>query len=127
MAVVYGWTYAEFQAQVDAYIFTGSGTHLTDANEIAEIATIVNSKMILTNLYLKGEQNESPMGSGFYSNPGFPIFAGYPEDNNGIGSGDYIILNKYKREKSQEFARGDSIRVGVDPDIPYFTHDRFYL
>jgi len=147
MAVIYGWTYARFHAnvgwdkgaeavydfwenywalQADAYIFTGTGVHITDANEILELQTLINRMMILTNLYLKGEANESPMQSGFYEGPGFPLFSGYPDDNKGVGSGDYIILNKLKLKHSQTFARADRIRVGVNPDNIYFPHDRFF-
>jgi len=135
MAVIYGWTYAQFHSnvgwdkggateydfwenywaiQINSYIFNIAGTLLTDADEIKEIQTLVNHLMILTNLYLKGETNETPLQSGFYS-IGFPEFAGDPDENNGMGSGDYIILNKYKAKYGQELARVDRIRMGVDP------------
>ena len=147
MAVIYGWAYAIFHAnigwdrgaeavynywenfwalQADAYMFTTPGTHLTVAAEMAEIQTLINKMMVLMNLYLKGEHNETPMQSGFYASPGFPEFSGEPTDNRGAGSGDYIILNKYKREKSEDFVRADGIRVGVSPDNIHFSHDRFY-
>ena len=146
MAVIYGWTYAEFHARVgwdkgdatvydawenfwayqaDAYIYSDTGVHVTDANEKLELQTVINKMMVMMNLYLKAEHNETPMQSGFYGE-GLPEFAGEPNDNNGVGSGDYIILNKLKRGKSQEFARADGIRVGVSPDNIYFSHDRFY-
>ena len=145
MAVIYGWTYAIFHAnvgwnkgdetvynywenywamQIDSYIFSSAGTHITDADEKAEIALLVNKMMVLTNLFLKGEQNESPMGSGFYSNPGFPSFRGYSGDEIDRGSGDYVLLNKYKRKYGEEFARADSIRVGTNPDNIYFPVGR---
>ena len=136
MAVIYGWTYAEFQARVgwekgneavydawenywayqaDSYIFVGTGVHITDANEKLELQTVINKMMILMNLYLKGESNETPMQSGFYG-IGFPIFVGDPDDNDNIGSGDYIILNKLKLAHGETHARVDRIRMGIDPD-----------
>ena len=147
MAVIYGWAYAIFNAnvgwergaepeydywenywslQVNSYIFPTAGSLLTDADEKAEIQTLINRMMVLMNLYLKGESNETPMQSGFYSNPGFPQFQGNPEDSVNASSGDYIILDKYKREKSQNFVRADSIRVGINPDNIYFSRDNFY-
>jgi len=146
MAVIYGWTYAQFHAnvgwdkgaeteydfwenhwayQADAYIFSGTGTHVTDVNEILELKTLINKMMILTNLYLKGDSNETPIQSGFYGAIGFPEFIGEPTDNDGVGSGDYIILNKLKRKHSEEFARADSIRAGVDPSNVYFGIHRY--
>jgi len=146
MAIIYGWTYVQFHArfgwekggateyeawenffslQADAYIFSGSGVHVTDASEILELQTIINRMMGLMNIYLKGEHNETPLQSGFYG-IGFPEFVGEPADNDGVGSGDYIILNKLKRGKGQEFARADGIRIGVSPDNIYFSQDRFY-
>ena len=137
MAVIYGWTYAQFHARVgwekggatiyeaweniwankiNSYIFEIAGTLLTDADQILEIQTLVNKMMILTNIYLKGDSNETPLQSGFYTGPGFPDFEGFPDDNKGIGSGDYVILNKYKRRKGQELVRVDRIRIGINPD-----------
>ena len=137
MAVIYGWTYAEFHARVgwdkgaeavyngwenywayqaDAYIFTGTGVHITDANEILELQTVINNKMIQTNLYLKGEVNETPMQSGFYG-MGFPYF----------NEADFVVLDKLKSIHSQTFARADNIRMGVKPDNIYSPHDRFYF
>ena len=147
MAVIYGWTYAEFHAnvgwekggateydfwenywaiQADAYIFSGTGTHITDANEIIELATIINKMMMLQNTYLKADHNETPLQSGFYMNPGPPQFDGEPNDNNGEGSGDYIILNKLREKHNPKFARADSIRIRVDPGNIYFQQDRLY-
>lgn len=146
MAVIYGWTYAQFHSnvgwdkggateydfwenywaiQINSYIFNAAGTLLTDADEITEIATLVNRLMIMTNLYLKGESNETPIQNGFYS-IGFPEFAGDPMDNNEKGSGDYIMLNKYKLKYGEEHARADSIRVGIDPENIYFPASRRY-
>ena len=147
MAIIYGWTYVQFHARVgwqkgdatiyeawenywayqaDSYIFSGSGVHITDANEKLELQTIINKMMILTNLYLKGESNETPMQSGFYG-IGFPMFVGHPDDNNGKGSGDYIILNKLKREHGEEHARADRIRIGINPsEMIYFGRERMY-
>lgn len=137
MAVIYGWTYAIFHTtvgwdkgteaiynywenhwanRVNSYVFDTAGSLFTDADEITEIATLVNKMMIQTNLFLKGEANETPMQSGFYSNPGFPDFSGYPDDNKGQGSGDYIMLNKYKEKYGETLARVDLVRIGVDPD-----------
>ena len=131
MAVIYGWPYATFHAnvgwdkglepvynywenfwaaQVDSIIFDTAGVHLTVAAEMTEIQAIVNKMMILTNLYLKAESTESPLGTGFYTGPGFPVF----EEN------DLKILDKYKRKYGEVFARADSIRVGVDPESNYF-------
>ena len=147
MAVIYGWTYAQFHARVgwdkgveavydawenfwayqaDSYIFSGTGTHITDANEILELQTVINKMMILMNLYLKGDSNETPMQSGFYG-IGFPEFIGESTDNKGEGSGDYIILNKLKSIHDNKFKRADSIRVGINPDNIYFSQDRFYF
>lgn len=147
MPVIYGWSYAEFHSnvgwekgtetvynfwenywatQADAYIFSEAGTHITDADEMKQIQTLINSMMILTNLYLKGEVNETPMQSGFYD-IGFPQFIGDPMENNGMGSGDYIILNKYKRKYDLTFARADSIRIGVDPANVYFRRGGVYF
>lgn len=148
MAVIYGWTYAEFHAnigwergtlteyefweaywalQVNSYIFEDAGVLLTDADEILEIQTLINRMMTLTNLYLKAESNETPMQSGFYANPGFPEFRGSPDDNNGNGSEDYLILNKYRQKNSESEARADSIRIGIDPGSIKFRRDRLYM
>ena len=137
MVVIYGWTYANFHArvgwdkglepvydaweniwatQIDSLIFDSAGTHLTVAAEILEIQAIVNKMMILTNLYLKAESTESPMSTGFYTGPGFPVF----EEN------DLKIIDKYKRKYGEVFARADSIRVGVDPENVYFRVGHLY-
>lgn len=137
MAVIYGWTYAIFNAnigwargaeavydywenywsiQVNSYIFQGAGDLLTDADEVLEIQTLINRMMVLMNLYLKAETNEKPMQSGFYADPGFPEFQGEPDDNKDVGSGDYIILNKYRQKNSKQFSRVDRVRMGIDPD-----------
>lgn len=147
MAVIYGWAYAVFHSNVgwnrgaesvynywenywatliDSYIFSEAGTGpLTDADEKKEIQTLVNKKMMQTNLFLKGDSTERPIETGFYSY-GFPEFTGRPDDNGEKGSGDYVLLNKYKRVKSEEFARLDSIRVGADPDISLYGHGHYY-
>lgn len=139
MAVIYGWTYAQFQTtvgwekgteavyilwenfwakRINSYVFDSADTLFTDANEILEIQTLVNKMMILMNLYLKGDSNETPIQNGFYG-IGFPDFEGEPMDNDGIGSGDYIILNKYKARHGDELMRVDSFRLGVNPaDYP---------
>ena len=140
MAIIYGWTYVQFHervgwekggatvyeawenkwaAQIDSYIFEVAGTHLTVAAEKAEIQTLVNTMMILTNVYLKAEVTKAP-NSELYGTPGFPQLEGSPFDNKGIGSGDFIMLNKYKRKYDKTFARSDSIRIGVDPAHTYF-------
>ncbi len=147
MAVIYGWTYIQFNQRVgwekggssvyeawegiwataiNSYIFSVPGTLLTDANEILEIQTLVNKMMILTNLYLKGEDNETPMQTGFYD-IGFPDFVGSPLDNKNLGSGDYVILNKYKRKYDKTYARADSIRIGVDAANIYFRRGGIYF
>ena len=134
MVVIYGWTYAQFQSNVgwekggeteydfwenyyatkiNSYIFPTAGTLLTDAAEILEIQTLVNKMMVLMNLYLKGEHNETPIQNGFYA-IGVPDFVGFPEDNKEICSGDYVVLNKYKRRYDKPYARSDSIRIRVD-------------
>lgn len=145
MAVIYGWTYAEFHARVgwekateavyiawenyfayqaDSYIFSGTGVHITDANEKLELQTVINKMLVLMNMYLKGESNETPMQSGFYG-IGFPMFTGHPDDNDGKGSGDYIILNKLKREHGEELARADRIRMSITPSaMIYFGRER---
>jgi len=140
VAVIYGWTYAQFHAnigwgrgdetvydfwenywatQIDSYIFSDAGTHLTDADEMKEIQTLVNSMMFQMNSYLKADHNEKPMQAGFFG-IGFPYFVGSPLDNKGMGSGNYEILNKYKRKYDTEFARADSIMIGIDPANIYF-------
>lgn len=140
MAVIYGWTYANFHSRVgwdkgneavyiawenhwarrvNSYVFDSADTLFTDANEILEIQTLVNKMMVLMNLYLKGESNETPLMSGFYTGPGFPDFEGEPEHNKGAGSGDYIILNKYKQKYGDEGMRIDRIRMAINPaDYP---------
>lgn len=138
MAVIYGWTYAQFQSQVgwekgaeavynewenywaikiNSFVFPTAGTLFTLAAEIAEIKGLVNKLMILTNTFLKGEVNEEPFSSGFMMG-GYPDFSGSPSDNGDRGSGDYVLLNKYKSKYSEAFARADNIRVGVDPENP---------
>jgi len=82
---------------------------------------------MLQNTYLKADHNETPLQSGFYMNPGPPQFSGFPDDNNGMGSGDYIILNKYKRKYDKTYRRADSIRIGVDPANIYFRGGGVYF
>ena len=147
MAVIYGWTYAQFHAnvgwqkgaateydfwenywsiQANSYIFQAAGVLLTDADEIVEMQTLINKMMVLMNLYLKGDSNETPMQSGFYG-IGFPGFVGDPDENDGKGSGDYIMLNKYKRIYGEEHARADQIRMGINPsEMIYFGRERMY-
>jgi len=143
MAVIYGWTYANFNVadtwsggveakyllwenfwsrKIDAYIFTNAGTtpRLTDANEKIDAGDIVNEMMILMNLYLKASSTEAPMETGLYDNVGFPNFLGDPLANNGLGTGHYTILNKLRRLHSQTEVRVDSIRLGPTPgDNPF--------
>lgn len=104
--------------KIDNYIFTDSGTcpRLTDADEKAEVGDIVNEIMVLMNLYLKGESGDSPLETGFYQGPGFPVFHGDPNANNGKGTGHYLILNKLRRIHSESEVRVDSIRIGLIPD-----------
>ena len=143
MAVIYGWTYANFNTaigwdkgveatyllwenswsrKIDAYIYTDADTspRLTDAAEKAEVGDIVNEMMVLTNIYLKGESVENPMETGFYISPGLPTFYGDTAANGGKGTEHYAILNKYKRKYSQSEKRVDSIRLGPTPgDSPF--------
>lgn len=146
MAVIYGWSYANFNTyfgwdmgveakydawenlwsrKVDTYIFTGFGTtpRLTDANEKLDVGDIVNEMMIMMNIYLKGETVESPLETGFYSEAlGFPYFKGDPE---GVGTYHYAVLNKLRRIHAEEPVRVDYIRLGVIPSDNPFYQDKF--
>lgn len=147
---IYGWTYDDFNAfvgwdmggqlkyeawenhwsrKIESYIFTDSGAspRLTDAYEAAEVGDIVNELMVQTNIYLKGESVENPFETGFYTGPGFPVFHGDPEANNGKGTGHYAILNKYKRKYSQSEVRVNSIRIGKIPADNPFGVDKLYF
>lgn len=140
MAVIYGWSYADFNTaigwdvgteakfdfwenywavRVESYCFTDSGAspRFTDANEKAEVATLINELMVIMNIYLKAESNESPMQTGFYTGPGFPDFLGIPY---GVGTKHYVVLNKLRLIHSQTHARVDSIRLGVRPSMNPF-------
>ena len=132
MAVMYGWTYANFNIaytwdggveakyllwenywsrKIDAYIFldTGACPRLTDSSEKAQIGDIVNEMMVLTNLYLKASSTAAPMETGLYTGPGFPQFRG---DRRGAGTEHYAILNKYKRRNSSPLAETYDLDVG---------------
>ena len=143
MAVIYGWTYVNYNIaytwsggveakyllwenywsrKIDAYIFTDAGTtpRLTDANEKIDAGDIVNEIMVLMDLYLKATSTEAPMETGLYDNVGFPNFMGDPLANNGLGTGHYAVLNKLRRIHSQTEVRVDSIRLGPTPgDNPF--------
>jgi len=142
---IYGWTYAEFNAnigwdigtqlkyeswenlwsrKVDAYIFSTSGAspRLTDVNEAAEVGDIVNEMMVLTNIYLKGETVENPLEMGMIVPNRFPQFVGSPTTNRGLGTGHYRTLNKLKRSKSEISVA--SYRIGIIPSDSPFYQDR---
>jgi len=143
---IYGWTYAVYHAaigwdkgtqlvyeawenywsrKVDAYIFTDSGLtpRITDAQEKVDVGDIVNKMMVQMNLFLKGESVDNPLGMGMLDpSSRFPRFEGYPEGNGGLGTGDYIVLNKLKRKNSE--IRIKSFRIGVIPSDNPFYQDR---
>lgn len=119
MAVIYGWAYAVFHANVgwdkgaateydywenfwanavDSYIFDdGDDAPLIDTGDMLDVATIINRLLVEVNIFLKGDATQG----GFITQPvTFPKFKGNPEDNNGLGSGDFIILNKLKKKYS---------------------------
>ena len=143
MAVIYGWSYADFNAaigwdkdeasyllwenfwaiKIEAYVFisVAASPRFTDANEKKEIATIINDIMVQMNIYLKAESVENPMESGFYESAGFPVFHGDPE---GLGTEHYRILNKYRRKYSE--LKVTSLRIGVIPDKSPFPQERLY-
>ncbi len=129
----YGWTYAQFHSfigwdkgtqlvyeawenlwsrRIDAYIFLDIGTcpRLTDANEKAEVGDIVNEMMVVMNIFLKAESNDSPMMTGFYTGPGFPQFKGERKD---VGTGHFLILNKYRRRASASLASIGDLSFGT--------------
>lgn len=139
MATIYGWSYANFNTffgwdngvqakyeawenlwsrKVDAYIFTDSGAspRLINANEAAEAGDLVNEMMIQMNIYLKGESVENPLETGFYTSPGFPYFRGNPNADNGLGTGHFRVLNKYRRKYAESEVRVDSLRLGIIQD-----------
>ena len=145
MAAHYGWAYDDFNTaigwdhgveatylfwenfwsrKVDAYIFTAIGTcpQLTDANEKLEVGDIVNEMLVRMNVYLKAEESDSPMSSGFYDVAGFPKFEGNPEADKGLGTGHYRVLNKYRRKYS--VLKVTAIRIGTIPDDTPFYQDR---
>ena len=144
-ANIYGSTYAIFHAavgwdkgtqtvyeywenhwsrRIDAYIFIAIGTcpRLTDADEKLEVGDIVNEIMVQMNIYLKAESVENPMETGFYTGPGFPVFHGDPEADDGKGSGHYRVLNKLRRKYS--VLKVASIRMGPVPDNNPFYQDK---
>ena len=133
-ANIYGWTYDNFNSalgwdmgaqakyefwenfwsrKVDSYVFIDAGTtpRLTDANEKIEAGDIVNEMMVLMNIYLKGETSESPMESGFFEAPGFPVFRGNPNADHRRGTGNYRTLNKLRKIHSEPDIVLDSIRL----------------
>ena len=148
MAVIYGWSYINFNIayswdsdgvepqyllwenywarKVDAYIFTDAGTtpRLTNANEKIDVGDVINELMVLMNLYLKASSTEAPMETGLYDNVGFPGFIGDPE---GIGTEHYLVLNKLRRIHSQTEVRVDSLRIGVTPTNNPFSGNGTYL
>jgi hypothetical protein len=131
MAVIYGWTYANavtyygwdsgveatyiiwenhWAKQVDSIIFTTTSTGpLTDADEVADAATIVNELMIQTGLWLKSRYTHDPLDG---------VLAEFPS----FTRKHWLILEKYARKYREEERRIDGIRVGVDPDNVYFRH-----
>ena len=144
MAVIYGWTFIQFttalgwhnavEAQyllwenfwahkIESYVFTATAAspRFTDANEIIEIATIVNEMMTQMSIYLKAENTESPLETGLYDAIGFPSFKG---SSRGKGTGHYLILNKYKRKYSE--LRIASFRIGVIPSDNPFRQGKLY-
>ncbi|KKM18005.1 hypothetical protein LCGC14_1670020 [marine sediment metagenome] len=142
---IYGWTYAEFNIafgwdmdgqlkyeawenfwsrKVDTYIFNDSGTtpRLTDANEVIDAGDIVNKMMAMMNIYLKGESVENPLGMGILEPSRFPRFEGQPKGNGGLGTGDYVVLNRLKRKYGE--IRVASFRIGIIPNDNPFYQDR---
>jgi len=143
-ANIYGWTYTEFNVafgwdmdgqpkyeawenywsrKVDTYIFNNSATtpRLT-GEEAIDIGDLVNKMMAQMNIYLKGETVENPMTMGMLEPPRFPRFEGNPKGNGGIGTEDYLILNKLKRKYSE--IRVKSFRLGPIPSDNPFYQDR---
>ena len=121
MPVIYAWTYAEFHANsgwekgadpeyvfwenqwahaVEAYIFMNSAdAPLTDAGDLKDVKTLINRMLVETNIFLKGDATQG----GFVTKKAeFPEFKGKSEDNEGIGSGDFILLNKLRDKYSSE-------------------------
>jgi hypothetical protein len=144
---MYGWTFDNFNAfvgwdigdqlkyeawenhwsrRIDAYIFIAIGLspRLTDANEKLEVGDIVNELLVQTNIYLKAESVSDPMETGFYTGPGFPVFHGDPEADDGKGSGHYRTLNKLRRKYS--VLKVSSIRIGPVPNENPFYQDKLY-
>jgi len=141
MAVIYGWSYADFNTalgwdigaepkyllwenfwahKIESYVFikAGASPRFTDANEIIEIAVIVNEMMVQMNIYLKAESVENPLEMGLLEAIGFPSFKGDPEANDGKGTLHYFVLNKYKRQHS--VLKIASIRIGQPSDNPFY-------
>jgi len=78
--------------------------------------------MILMNIYLKGETVDNPLMMGMLEPARFPRFEGNPNGNGGLGTGDYIVLNKFKRKYAE--IRVKSFRIGLIPDDNPFYQDR---
>ena len=147
MAVIYGWSYADFNTafgwdvgneakyllwenfwsrKIDVYIFITIGLtpRLTDANEKLEVGDIVNEMMTQMNIYLKAESVETPIETGFYESVGFPAFKGDPEGDDRKGTGHYRTLNKLRRKYS--VLKIASVRIGQPSDNPFYQ-DRFSI
>lgn len=141
----YGWTYAAFNVaigwdhtgqlkyeawenfwsrKVDTYIFNDSAAtpRLTDAQEKIDAGDIVNKMMVMMNIYLKGESTDNPLMMGMMEPARFPQFEGNPKGNGGLGTKDYIVLNRLKRKNSE--IRVKSFRIGVIPSDSPFYQDR---
>jgi hypothetical protein len=136
MAVVYGWTYANAVLQygwesgveaqyivwenhwakkIDSIIFTDTSTGpLTDADEVLDVATIVNELMMQTNNWLKSRYVHHPLSGSFIVKA--------PK----LTADHWVILEKYARKYREEEVRIDEIRMRVDPDNVYFrSHNLF--
>ena len=121
MAVIYGWAYAVFHANVgwehgaepeynywenhwahliESYVFyNSSDAPLVDAGDINDVATLVNRMMVETNIFIKGDA----ITGGYITTPiTFPKFKGNADDNGGLGSGDYVMLNKIRDKYNVE-------------------------
>ena len=94
MAVIYGWTYAEFNGavgwdkgnetqyllwenswsqKVNDIVTEDPATNITDAGNILTAKNIVNEMMIRTNAFLRGDETSGD-NTNLYGTPGFPYF-----------------------------------------------------
>jgi hypothetical protein len=136
MAVIYGWTWAEFNAsvshnfedeadylrwenhfahEIENYIFDDvSDAPLTDADEITSVKGIVHRLLVELSVFQKGNATQG----GFVTRaPQFPQLRGDPLKEMGsgmVGSGDYQILNRIKSNHQEGDDLIWSIRAWYD-------------